>query len=309
MPYKKSNMLQDISGNRVIILRSNPVWEERWCMPQQEERHIYYDRDLNIEAYNLGGIVQRFPNHFHDFYVIGFIDGGSRHLWCRDVEYDLTCGDLILFNPRDNHYCAPVNGEVLDYRAVNIRIEVMERAVEDITGSCFRPHFTQNVVKGSEIAFSVQALYQAIVDRAPRLEREELLYFLLAQILKEFAKPFEEEKILKPSTGIRALCDFMEENLEQNITLDQLASMAELSKYYLLRTFTKQVGVSPYRYLQSVRIERAKGLLEQGVSPLDAAMGTGFSDQSHFTNYFKEFIGVTPKQYQRIFSSAGEDVR
>ena len=49
----------------------------------QEQRHVYYDRDLEIEAYNLGGIVQKFPNHFHEFYVLGFIEGGKRHLWCR----------------------------------------------------------------------------------------------------------------------------------------------------------------------------------------------------------------------------------
>ena len=44
----------------------------------QEQRHVYYDRDLEIEAYNLGGIVQKFPNHFHEFYVLGFIEGGKR---------------------------------------------------------------------------------------------------------------------------------------------------------------------------------------------------------------------------------------
>ena len=58
-----------------------------------------------------GGIVQKFPNHFHEFYVLGFIEGGKRHLWCRGEEYDVSTGDLILFNPRDNHYCAPINGE------------------------------------------------------------------------------------------------------------------------------------------------------------------------------------------------------
>ena len=50
---------------------------------QQEQRHIYYDPDLKIEAYNLIGIVQKFPNHFHECYVIGFVEGGCRHLGAR----------------------------------------------------------------------------------------------------------------------------------------------------------------------------------------------------------------------------------
>ena len=49
-------------------------------LQEQEQRHVHYDRDLEIEADQLSGIVQKFPNHFHDFYVIGFIEGGKRHL-------------------------------------------------------------------------------------------------------------------------------------------------------------------------------------------------------------------------------------
>ena len=81
---------------------------------QQEERKIFYDADLNIEAYSLCGIVQRFPKHFHDYYVIGLVEKGSRHLWCRDREYDLAAGDIVLFNPREAHFCTPLNGERMD---------------------------------------------------------------------------------------------------------------------------------------------------------------------------------------------------
>lgn len=88
-----------------------------------------------------------------------------------------------------------------------------------------------------------------------------------------------------------------------SITLDDLSKLAGLSKYYLLRSFTKQKGISPYSYLETIRIGKAKKLLEQGVLPVDAALQTGFSDQSHFSNFFKKFIGLTPKQYMNIYKS------
>lgn len=50
----------------------------------------------------------------------------------------------------------------------------------------------------------------------------------------------------------------MEKHFSENITLDDLLSMTSFGKSYLLRSFTKQVGVSPYRYLQTVRLEKAK---------------------------------------------------
>jgi AraC-like DNA-binding protein len=282
--------------------------ERRTAMLQeQEQRHVYYDRDLDIEAYNLSGIVQKFPNHFHEYYVIGFIEGGKRHLWCKGKEYDTSAGDLILFNPRDNHYCAPVNGELLDYRAVNIKPEVMSRAVKEITGEAYMPYFTENVVYKSDIAQSVQDLYRAVLNDAPLLEKEENLFFLLDQILREYASDFESADVLRPNRQIQSLCQYMEEHFAENVTLDELLSMTDFGKSYLLRSFTRQTGVSPYRYLQTIRLDKAKRFLEEGIAPIDAAGMAGFSDQSHFTHFFKEFIGLTPKQYQRIFQDKEKD--
>lgn len=269
---------------------------------EQEQRHVFFDHDLGIEAYQLGGVVQKFPNHFHEYYVIGFIEGGKRHLWCKGREYDLTAGDLILFNPHDNHCCAPVDGTILDYRAVNIGPAVMERAAREITGQNFVPRFTRNVVCQSDIAPSLAELYHMILTGAPRLEREEAFFFLLEQILQEYAAPFDEAEPPGPNEQIKALCGYMETHFSENITLDDLLGMTSFGKSYLLRSFTKQVGVSPYRYLQTIRLEKAKKFLERGIAPAEAASMAGFADQSHFTNYFKEFIGLTPKQYQRIFT-------
>lgn len=276
-------------------------------LQEQEQRHVYYDRDLDIEAYNLSGIVQKFPNHFHEYYVIGFIEGGKRHLWCKGKEYDTSAGDLILFNPRDNHYCAPVNGELLDYRAVNIKPEVMSRAVKEITGEAYMPYFTENVVYKSDIAQSVQDLYRAVLNDAPLLEKEENLFFLLDQILREYASDFESADVLRPNRQIQSLCQYMEEHFAENVTLDELLSMTDFGKSYLLRSFTRQTGVSPYRYLQTIRLDKAKRFLEEGIAPIDAAGMAGFSGQSHFTHFFKEFIGLTPKQYQRIFQDKEKD--
>lgn len=267
----------------------------------QEQRHIYYDYALGIEAYQLSGIVQKFPNHFHDFYVIGFIEGGKRHLWCKGREYDLRMGDLILFNPRDNHYCSPIGEELLDYRALNISPEVMLKAAEEITGKHCAPHFTQNVAYQSEAAASVGDVYDAILGDAPKIQKEEAFFCLLEQILLEYAAPFERVDSPEPDKQIQMLCDYMEEHYAENISLETLLSMTSFGKSYLLRSFTRQVGVSPYRFLQTIRIDKAKKLLEEGIEPIDAAGRTGFSDQSHFTNFFKSFIGLTPKQYQRIF--------
>lgn len=94
-------------------------------LQEQEQRHVYYDRDLDIEAYNLSGIVQKFPNHFHEYYVIGFVEDGERCLSCRNREYRIRRGDILIFNPGDNHACVQTGNGTLDYRSLNISKEVM----------------------------------------------------------------------------------------------------------------------------------------------------------------------------------------
>ncbi|MCO8294336.1 helix-turn-helix domain-containing protein [Tetragenococcus halophilus] len=85
------------------------------------------------------------------------------------------------------------------------------------------------------------------------------------------------------------------------MSLEELSRRCHLNKYTLIRYFTKYFGVTPYQYLQTIRIKEAKELLSNGKELLSISLKVGFSDQSHFTRVFKSLIGITPKQYQGIF--------
>ena len=266
---------------------------------EREERLVYYDGDLEIEAYRLSGGVQKFPNHFHDCYVIGVMMGGRRRLWCRGAEYELAAGDIVLFNPRDNHCCSPIDEEPLDYRAVNITPEVMSELLRETAAGTEKLCFAKNVLFRSDIAQPLASLYDAVAARSPRMEREEALFLLLEQLVEECTVIKRERS--GGDERVRLACGYMEEHFAENIALEDLTALTGYGKSYLIRSFTKETGLSPYRYLQTVRLGMSKKFLERGVPPIESAAMAGFADQSHFTNFFKEFTGVTPKQYQRIF--------
>ena len=88
----------------------------------------------------------------------------------------------------------------------------------------------------------------------------------------------------------------------KTVVYDEQLRLAGLSKSTLLRAFTRAKRVTPYCYLENIRIGAAKKMLEQGMPPMEAALLTGFSDQSHFTNYFSRFIGIAPGVYRDIFT-------
>ena len=268
---------------------------------EKEVRTVNFDAELMIEAYHFQGIMQKFPNHFHEYYVIGFIENGQRYLSCKNKEYTIAPGDLLLFNPRDNHTCEQIDGKALDYRCINIQPEIMSKAVFEITGREYLPCFTSQVVFHSELVPLLKELHLMIMQEEKDFRKEEIFFFLLEQLIEEYTDQNMPSPKSEQSMEAKAICEFLEQNYMKNITLDDLSNLTGLSKYYLLRSFTKQKGISPYSYLETIRIDKAKRLLEQGVLPIDVALRTGFTDQSHFSNFFKKFIGLTPRQYMIIF--------
>ncbi|MEL7649420.1 MAG: AraC family transcriptional regulator [Sedimentibacter sp.] len=267
-----------------------------------EERTVCYDRDLEIEAYRFKGIMQKFPNHFHEHYVIGYIESGRRFLSCKNKTYSIEAGDLVLFNPMDNHTCEQLDDMALDYRCINVKTDIMKKAAFEVTGNEYLPCFTQPVVQKSELTGLLCDLHKSIMEEQPGFKKEETFLFLIEQIIEEYTKPFVQHANSEVREEIQSVCRYIDDHYPERITLDDLSCLSKMNKYSLLRSFTRHMGITPYRYLETVRINKAKELLESGVEPVDTAMQTGFADQSHFTNFFKEFIGLTPKQYQNIFN-------
>lgn len=90
---------------------------------RKEIRTAVYDEELQIEAYRFEGIVQLFPSHFHKYYVVGFVEKGERSLSCRNQEYTIGRGDIVLFNPSDSHACSQTDNGTLDYRDIFLKKE------------------------------------------------------------------------------------------------------------------------------------------------------------------------------------------
>lgn len=266
---------------------------------KKETRTVVYDDELRIEAYRFEGIVQPFPNHFHEYYVIGFIEDGHRVLSCRNQEYALKKDNILLFNPGDNHACVQSDDDTLDYRGFNITKEVMLDLAEEVTGRRELPGFSKTVIFDEEVTCYLHPLHELVMKGSCGFGKEENLLLLISLLIQRYGQP-SPSCIPECREEIEKACDFMEQHFADRIYLDQICRYAGLSKSTLLRVFTKSKGVTPYSYLENIRIGKAKKLLEQGVPPIEAAMQTGFSDQSHFTNYFNRFIGLAPGLYRDL---------
>jgi AraC-like DNA-binding protein len=93
------------------------------------------------------------------------------------------------------------------------------------------------------------------------------------------------------------IVSYIRANLARRITLDEIAGIAQLSVFQLVRAFRRESETTPYRLIVDLRIEHAKALLARGDSIADAACCAGFADQSHLTRHFRRRTGFTPKRY------------
>lgn len=271
----------------------------------KERRSIHFDVELSVEAYWLQHVLEPFPNHFHDYYLIGFVEKGVRELSCGGQKYITREGDLFTLNPHEPHGCRSYDGKPFNYRGVGILPDTMRRAMREITGQPLLPRFREHILPQSEYVSLLRELHAMIVHEVREFRKEEVFLLFLGQLLKENAgEALPEES--RDESGIGAVCAWLEAHYAEPVTLDQLGELAGVSKYHLLRSFTKQKGISPYRYLETIRIGKARKLLERGVPQIEVALETGFADQSHFSRFFKRLIGVTPRQYSEIFYSGGQ---
>lgn len=91
--------------------------------------------------------------------------------------------------------------------------------------------------------------------------------------------------------------DYIKAYLHQDLKLDQIAAIAQLSPYHFLRLFKQSLGITPHQYILQQRLDKAKYLLQHSeLSIAEIAVRTGFCDQSHLTRHFKRILGITPKQ-------------
>ncbi len=221
-------------------------------------------------------------------------------LSCKNQEYAITKGNILLFNPGDNHACVQNDGSTLDYRGFNITKEVMLDLAEEVTGKRELPGFSRNVISDEEATCYLRPLHELVMKGSNEFGKEETLLLLTSLLIQQYGQPFES-CVPECREEIEKACSFMEQHYAERIYLEQICRCAGLSKSTLLRAFALSKGVTPYSYLENIRIGKAKKLLEQGVPPVEAALQTGFSDQSHFTNYFNRFIGLAPGIYRDIF--------
>jgi AraC family transcriptional regulator len=136
-----------------------------------------------------------------------------------------------------------------------------------------------------------------------RLYSESLLTCFNIHLLRHYC--IFKAKVKRYSCGIsphrlRQVQEYIQNYLgDNNLSLQKMSEVAELSKYHFIRQFRHSTGLSPHQYVKQQRIEKAKQLLKQEErSIIEIALECGFSNHSHFSKTFRKVTNITPRQFR-----------
>ncbi|NJM78071.1 MAG: helix-turn-helix domain-containing protein [Acaryochloridaceae cyanobacterium RU_4_10] len=135
-----------------------------------------------------------------------------------------------------------------------------------------------------------------------KLYIDSLANILAVHLLRQYSASQPTLSVYKgglPHHQLMQVLDYINEHLNQDLKLTDLATLLDMSQFHFSHQFKQAIGISPYQYLLQQRVERAKQLLKQTEqSIMDIALECGFNSHSHLSKQFRQLTGVTPKAYR-----------
>jgi AraC-like DNA-binding protein len=246
-------------------------------------------------------VTHSFPRHLHDTYVLGVHERGAEKFNCRGASWVSPAGSIVTINPGEVHNGHAANEEPWVYRVIYPDSSLLQEVAAQCGGRARAlPHFPSLVVFDQDLARAFSRLHRILESSHETLERQTAFTLTLCQLITRHAAGSPPARPVGAETrSVKLVRDYITAHYNDNVSLKELAGVAGLNPFYLVRAFRKGVGLPPHEFLTQVRVARAMKLLSRGLPIVDVALETGFVDQSHLSNRFKRIVGVTPKQFAR----------
>lgn len=238
--------------------------------------------------------------HTHQCSELFYVTGGIGQFQIEDEVYQVRTNDMVIINPNVSHTEISLNSSPLEYIVVGMEgLELSIKNEEDV------PYRIINCASFRDsILFYLQNMLHEIENKAHGYETicQDLMEVLMITLNRQTKFSTDFVPVQKKSTRLSNMVRrYIDGHYTENITLDSLAEVCHVSRYYLVHTFTKEYGISPINYMTSCRIKEAKQLLKNDDYPLSfISRILGFSSPSYFSQIFRKQEGISPNEYRKL---------
>ena len=260
------------------------------CAPTRVVRFFRADGVDGVEAARTTSSAVAAAARVHDGHVFFWMEQGDAEVFLRRAHHRISPGSTHYIAPGD--LAAEQNNGSMTTRSCALSVDSSALSPLPQHGADHSQMFLEN----AELCFRARELFGALERGAPKAEQRLRL--------AELGTSWRNHSTTRPATlwerrAVREVRAFIQEHASETILLEELAEVAGLSKFYLLRLFRASVGVPPHTYQVCLRLARAKALLNTKRPLAQVAADAGFSDESHLIRHWRRAYGGTPGAYAR----------
>ncbi|MCI9674919.1 MAG: AraC family transcriptional regulator [Lachnospiraceae bacterium] len=270
----------------------------------------------NYEVYEKQGApIGAMTFHYHNFYEIIYVLEGEYSSMLETRTYHMKKGDFLLINQNVMHKYHYV--EKKHDSSKRIILWVTPKLLAELSGgdmdfcACFQsgscayhfPIYYEELLQGYLLRLAMTELVETKQPGAKQvLDRGYLtLFFTYLNILctkKEYMFA-REELVTHPL--VELVVSYIDEHMEEKISLDCLAEHVHMSKYHFLRKFKELTGMTVHAFVVNKWLIRACEALREGASVAESWQRTGFSEYTSYLRNFREKFGVSPGKYRELY--------
>lgn len=248
--------------------------------------------------------------HIHDCYELYYSISGGKQFLIDNRFYSILPGDLFVINQYESHKLTQIDNHVHERIVLSVHPDYVKRistADTDLNycfsnrGEQFQHKISLNKEQQKRFLYYIDKITSAngyahdIVEQAAFMELMVMINSLSSATTAEV-----EKSEYKYNHQVDDILAYINANISQTITVEQLAEHFYLSESYICRIFKQATGTTINKYITARRISIAKAHLNEGASVNEAFEKSGFGDYSNFFKAFTKAVGVSPKKYANL---------
>lgn len=250
--------------------------------------------------------------HTHDFYQMMFCKKAGGIITVGDKTFETRQDYVYFVRPGISHSIV----QKKNMRTIDLNFSVYDNEVKNYLSKVPEEFQITDIVfmKMLFLFIAKEALESKIYSSETA---NHALMLLIIKVIDEFndttiQTPFDYHELYDIGEQLNAntdemildLKDYIEENIDKNITLEELANKVFLSKPYFTKKFKALFGSSPMKYVSDMRIEKSKQLIIEGkLSIQQISNKVGYNSLHHFSAAFKQSVGISPTEYYKYFNN------
>ncbi len=276
---------------------------------QKRETNLKGSKDFPVAIYNDNLTLSAVPYHWHEELELIVVVTGEMRLIVELQEFILGKGEGIFINTGRLHSCESTGSNTSIIKSFVFHSSFIYGNQDSVLYQSYFHNLLQETSQNIQVISqdhcnAILHAYDSFSSKnfAYEFEVREKLSTVLLSVIQSLEKDVTapDAKQIKTLRRCKVMMSYVHDNYQKDITLQDIASSANVSESEALRCFKMVLNTSPIKYLKNYRIEKAASALKTTALPIiDIGFDCGFSEMSYFSKSFKEVYGVTPSEYRK----------